>query len=176
VGILNLVGIVSIILTEQRSAPGVVGPSFAYHNLASSNYLTIPFGTTTQNPPRKINYHKGINETLLWLEKVGVRVPVDYPRLPPWWWIETQYGEEPRILGLDRCEHFRTHNRGGGRLDDVVIAPAGLFNSGTNLLSSNVGSQLLLSTKIRIYQSSGTCLPTTMGETHATRIPRESYH
>lgn len=128
-GILNIVGIISIIVSEQLSPPPIGYSSLAFHNLASSSNL--PPGTQ-KNPPLPINRHKGINETLLWLEKVGVRVPVDYPRLPPWWWIESQYGEEPRILGLDRCEHFRTLNR--GRPDDITIAPSGLFNSGTNLL------------------------------------------
>jgi len=59
-------------------------------------------------------------------------VEVDYPRLPPWWWIEDQYGEEPKILGLDRCDAFRRLNR--AHPDDITVAPSGMFDSGTNLL------------------------------------------
>ena len=84
------------------------------------------------NKKNNNNRHKGINVTLRFLEKAGIKVPMDYPRLPPWWWIEDQYGVEPVLLGLDRCHHFRMMNR--NHMDQVHVAPVGLFNSGTNFL------------------------------------------
>jgi hypothetical protein len=119
-GILNVVGILCIVLSEH-SPPTT--PSFP---------LLPSYQSVEHKKNRPTNRHKGINETILLLERAGVDVDVDYPRLPPWWWIEDQYGDQPKILGLDRCEHFRTLNR--AHPDDIHIAPSGLFNSGTNLL------------------------------------------
>ena len=47
--------------------------------------------------------------------------------------IEDQYGTGPQILGLDQCQKFQLANRHW--VDQIVIGPSGLFNSGTNLLS-----------------------------------------
>lgn len=51
--------------------------------------------------------------------------------LPKWSAIEKLYGKKPVVLGLERCEEFRT------LLDpaDASIGPAGMFNTGTNPLA-----------------------------------------
>ena len=54
-------------------------------------------------------------------------------RLPPWSSVVNQYGPKPIVWGLDQCAGFRWKNRHG--LNQIVIGPAGMFNSGTNLLS-----------------------------------------
>jgi hypothetical protein len=48
--------------------------------------------------------------------------------LPLWSSVTKLYGEEPVILGLERCEEFRTTIP----LDDASIGTAGMFNTGTN--------------------------------------------
>lgn len=123
-GLLNLLGIIMILRSEQLPAMENSGAKNSPLYTASNTEQTIA--------KRKSNRHKGINETILFLERAGITVDADYLRLPPWWWIEDQYGEEPVILGLDRCEQFQHMNI--HQLDDITIAPTGLFNSGTNLL------------------------------------------
>jgi hypothetical protein len=116
-GAVNMIGMLFILIWEHRYP---VDKPFISPSLSTMMNFRLR------------NRHKGINETLIWLEKAGVTVPIDYPRLPPWWSIEEQYGAEPRILGLDRCRQFQSLNQ--HRPDDINIAPAGLFNSGTNFL------------------------------------------
>jgi hypothetical protein len=120
-GFLNLLGILSIIASERLPSPTNEQFPLRASSIRSSQSKTQP-----------TNRHKGINETVLFLQQAGIDIDIDYPRLPPWWWIEDQYGEEPVVLGLDRCQHFRHLNQ--NHLDDITIAPTGLFNSGTNLL------------------------------------------
>jgi len=64
--------------------------------------------------------------------------PID--TLPQWNSdIVSRYGSEPKILGLETCETFRQHTQ---KLQEAMIsplqiwlAPAGLFHTGTNLIS-----------------------------------------
>lgn len=49
--------------------------------------------------------------------------------LPDWSAVESQYGSEPVVNGLDRCHEFRSMK------GDKFLAPAGLFNTGTNAMT-----------------------------------------
>jgi hypothetical protein len=49
--------------------------------------------------------------------------------IPPWSTIIHNYGKEPVILGLERCEAYRQ----SVKPKDRFVAPAGLFSTGTNL-------------------------------------------
>ena len=51
-------------------------------------------------------------------------------RIPSWGEVIQRFGEEPKILGLGTCSAFRRNIPRSRR----VLAPAGPFNSGTNLL------------------------------------------
>ena len=48
--------------------------------------------------------------------------------LPKWSSVQKLYGDKPVVLGLERCEEFRTQFDS----DDASIGPAGMFNTGTN--------------------------------------------
>lgn len=50
--------------------------------------------------------------------------------LPTWEDVVSLYGEEPIIYGLDTCEPYRN----AVAPEDRMIGPAGMFNTGTNLL------------------------------------------
>ena len=50
--------------------------------------------------------------------------------LPSWSQVISNYGEEPIVLGLERCKAFRK----AVLPKDRMVAPAGLFSTGTNLL------------------------------------------
>jgi len=51
-------------------------------------------------------------------------------QLPTWEDVVSLYGEEPIILGLETCEPYRQ----AVKPEDRMIGPAGMFNTGTNLL------------------------------------------
>jgi hypothetical protein len=57
--------------------------------------------------------------------------PEKIDRLPTWQQVVDRLGPEPRIHGLDSCHTFQT------TIDppEALIAPAGAFNSGTNLMA-----------------------------------------
>ena len=55
----------------------------------------------------------------------------DIKHLPRWRDVETMFGKTPRVLGLERCNAYRSSVPDPL---DRMIAPAGIFNSGTNLL------------------------------------------
>lgn len=55
----------------------------------------------------------------------------DVLSLPKWQEVEDMFGIKPRILGLENCKAYR---RQVPEILDRMIAPAGVFNSGTNLL------------------------------------------
>lgn len=66
------------------------------------------------------------------LMKAGVNVTSEISAsLPPPSEAERMYGSQPVILGLDRCETFQKTVPG----DDAYIGPAGMFNTGTNLMT-----------------------------------------
>eukprot|EP00978_Attheya_sp_CCMP212_P045863 scaffold363778_cov42-Attheya_sp.AAC.1 len=65
------------------------------------------------------------------LLKTGVDVDrATLKSLPSWQDVTLLYGEKPKILGLETCEEFRNTIPTSQRF----LAPAGMFNSGTNLL------------------------------------------
>lgn len=51
-------------------------------------------------------------------------------QLPTWDDVTSQYGEEPIIYGLETCEPYRESIKP----EDRMVGPAGIFNTGTNLL------------------------------------------
>jgi hypothetical protein len=58
----------------------------------------------------------------------------DIENLPTWGEVKSLYGAEPKIIGLETCAKFRETVPA----EDMYIAPAGIFNTGTNLLANNL--------------------------------------
>jgi hypothetical protein len=54
----------------------------------------------------------------------------DFKQLPPWSQILDNFGSEPVILGLERCEAYRNNVP----IERRAMGPAGLFSSGTNVM------------------------------------------
>lgn len=65
--------------------------------------------------------------------------------LPPISDLVEMYGSEPVIIGLEKCEEFR----GKYGPKEAVIAPAGMFNTGTNLLHALLQNNCEISEKKR---------------------------
>jgi len=67
------------------------------------------------------------------LQLAGVRMTDDIQKLlPPLEGIVGMYGSKPVIIGEERCDAFQASIPP----DDRFLAPAGMFNTGTNLLES----------------------------------------
>jgi cell fate (sporulation/competence/biofilm development) regulator YmcA (YheA/YmcA/DUF963 family) len=67
------------------------------------------------------------------LQKAGVQMTDDIQKsLPPLEGIVGMYGSEPILIGEERCDAFQA----AFPQDDRFLAPAGMFNTGTNLLQS----------------------------------------
>ncbi len=72
------------------------------------------------------------NRVLDYFSRAGVELDEESLRkLPTWEEIESLIGEEPVLLGLERCEDFRKNVPPLRRM----LGSAGMFNSGTNLVS-----------------------------------------
>jgi hypothetical protein len=73
-------------------------------------------------------------ETIRRLAALGINIS-EYiellPFLPPWSSVMAQYGDGPRIHGLETCAAYRKATP----IDERTMASTGLFNSGTNLLA-----------------------------------------
>ena len=119
-GALNLVGILWILYTEQ---PKQKQPR------SMETFGIYTFSRNLHN--ESIDYRLDQKVTLSKLKDLGVAIPDSetIKRLPPWWMIQQQYGNGPRILGLERCYKYRQST------PRMLLGPSGLFNTGTNLIS-----------------------------------------
>jgi hypothetical protein len=80
------------------------------------------------------------------LKAAGVKLTDEIrSSLPPISDLEEMYGSEPVIIGLEKCEEFR--EKYGPK--EAVIAPAGMFNTGTNLLDALLRNNCEISEKKR---------------------------
>jgi len=72
------------------------------------------------------------NRIRMTLRRAGVIVDDKLQsQLPTWSEMTSLYGPQPNIIGLERCEEFRLSL---ANPSDALIGPAGLFNTGANLL------------------------------------------
>lgn len=89
-------------------------------------------------------------ETIRRLAALGVNISeyIEFlPFLPEWAEVVAQYGNGPKIHGLDTCQRYR---------DEIpfyerTMAPTGLFNSGTNLLAFLMEDNCEISTGMQRY-------------------------
>ena len=87
-------------------------------------------------------------------------------KLPTWDRVVQLFGDSPRILGLDTCQAFRES------VDprNAFLAPAGPFNSGTNLLAELLWQNCALPKLRRRLDSSGKRSQTNWGKHNPPRI------
>lgn len=74
-----------------------------------------------------------VNQSLWYKGKVEPTVEPEVnwtEHIPPWGQILENYGAEPVVLGLDRCQAYRD----AVPPEQRIVAPAGMFSTGTNLL------------------------------------------
>eukprot|EP00578_Thalassiosira_sp_NH16_P005952 CAMPEP_0181135836 /NCGR_PEP_ID=MMETSP1071-20121207/32866_1 /TAXON_ID=35127 /ORGANISM="Thalassiosira sp., Strain NH16" /LENGTH=521 /DNA_ID=CAMNT_0023222513 /DNA_START=40 /DNA_END=1605 /DNA_ORIENTATION=- len=81
---------------------------------------------------QKDQQYRGIDERISKI-LISANAEVDeetLSKLPTWDDVISQYGEKPIIYGLETCEAYRQ----SVKPEDRMIGPAGIFNTGTNLL------------------------------------------
>ena len=109
-------------LPLPRDSSGIISDLGAYSSLSAFSkydYEDIHIG---ENNNRVIEY----------FHQAGVELDNEsLQRLPSWSQIESLIGDSPVILGLDRCEEFQQQVPPLRRM----LCSAGMFNSGTNLVS-----------------------------------------
>ncbi|KAL7563940.1 hypothetical protein ACA910_017555 [Epithemia clementina (nom. ined.)] len=74
-------------------------------------------------------------------------------QLPTWEYLVQEYGEQPRIIGLETCAQFRNQPYP----TEHMVSVAGTFNSGTNLLAQLLWDNCYMVARVRKYG------PTTRG-------------
>jgi len=80
-------------------------------------------------PPNNIIHHNRIVEILL---NANISINQDLlENLPSWTDVVSMYGNRPKIIGIETCQEFRRTVP----LNQSLIGPAGMFNTGTNLLA-----------------------------------------
>ena len=125
-GALNLIGMLLILYTEECKNSVVECSRLQQQRRQEHQHF--------------VDYNLDQAYTLSRLRKLGITIsdPDIRKRLPPWWMIQQQYGNESRILGLERCQQYRQST------PQVLLGPAGLFNSGTNLISQLMQNNCML--------------------------------
>ena len=73
-------------------------------------------------------------------------------KLPTWQDVVNKLGPEPRIYGLDSCQTFQ---KSLPHASDGLIAPAGAFNSGTNLMAELLIANCYSPARRKEYGSDG---------------------
>ncbi len=69
------------------------------------------------------------------LQKAGVKItPELESKIPTWGDIVSQYGSEPKMIGLETCSRFQTVVP----KTEAYIGLAGMFDTGTNLLADSL--------------------------------------
>lgn len=91
---------------------------------------------------------QGIQPLEVILKSAGVNVTEEIQKsLPPLGGIVDAYGSHPIIVGEERCHEFQASIPPG----EAFIAPAGMFNTGTNLLQSLLSKNCYLPEKVKKY-------------------------
>lgn len=102
----------------------------ASRSIQEHSYQQVPKVLHESSNPRK-NVSKEENPLLTILKYANVTLSTeDEAALPQWDEITSRFGSKPRIIGLEKCHEYRQNIRKRNR----IVAPAGLFNSGTNVL------------------------------------------
>jgi hypothetical protein len=121
------------------------------------------------------NDELSVNMTLATLLAMGVNradLTEDVlSELPPWSQVLINFGSEPVILGLERCQAFRD----AAPPRDRQIAPAGLFSSGTTVLQDLLFNSCRPPFEGIERAKSIQYLPITLGQTQSRSSPPTSH-
>lgn len=107
---------------------------------AASNDRIFPLPSSSAASRRDVTGAGGHNSTnkervIEYFRQAGVELDDEsIKKLPTWEQVESIIGDEPVILGLERCSDFRSNVPPLRRM----LGSAGMFNSGTNLVSETL--------------------------------------
>lgn len=107
---------------------------FLFHRKLSQLDGTHNALTNMQSRPTRVSLATTApsNTVIQYFNEAGVKLNEDDLRsLPSWSEIESVIGKEPIILGLNKCEVYRSKTPPLRRM----LGASGMFNSGTNLVS-----------------------------------------
>lgn len=99
------------------------------HSVLAALGLDIQTSSAQDNEARSDNNKRNILEILNAANITSINEE-NAKLLPTWEDIASMYGDKPIIHGLETCEHYRNMVKP----EDRTIGPAGLFNTGTNLV------------------------------------------
>lgn len=95
----------------------------------------IVFPTKTENRTT-VEVTDGKNRVRQILQKAGIKITPEVESIiPDWSEVTSLYGSKPKIMGLETCSDYRNSIP----FSDRMIGPAGIFNTGTNLLAKLLG-------------------------------------
>ncbi|KAL7565086.1 hypothetical protein ACA910_005094 [Epithemia clementina (nom. ined.)] len=106
-------------------------PVFALTNLTDLRNTTAGRGQTGA-PVYWEDAIRKRREVIDILEQAGIKIDLELlRRLPKWKDVSKLYGDQPVILGMERCQEFCREHRPANR----TAAIAGMFNTGTNAMA-----------------------------------------
>ena len=86
------------------------------------------------------------------LQKSGMNpTPEIISQLPTWSEVKSLYGSTPHIIGLDTCADFQSTIP----KEDAYVGPAGIFNTGTNLLADLILQYCTLPQREKAHPNAG---------------------
>jgi hypothetical protein len=99
------------------------------------------------------NNNNNKDRVLAVLAQAGITVrPEIAAKLPTWKQVTDQYGSQPVVAGLDRCETFRQTVPAVQRM----IGAAGMFSTGTNLLTVLLKQNCVIPARLGLYGANAT--------------------
>jgi hypothetical protein len=142
--VLNLLGVFMIFVAEHGQLQVIL----------SSSSSSLPIWLKSQNLHHSnTNLDEGRMESLRRLQALGINMTElddeTIRLLPPWPDVVAQYGDKAVVLGLETCQKYRRVV--APRLRQRLLAAAGTFNSGTNLLAFTLENNCQLSDGKQLY-------------------------
>lgn len=131
------------LLLWWNHAMGLDALSQPPHVLANEEKLAEAVMTVVE-PSKHVTRRAGRTDLRNLLRQAGVDVNAT-TELPNWDTIESLYGSEPRIVGLESCARYRD----AVPLPDRFLGVAGLFNTGTNALAWSLVNNIQMPTRPR---------------------------
>jgi hypothetical protein len=109
---------------EQEQLHPFPSSSTATGNPEVYEYISDPFWRKVKIPASKERVAAILKDANVWVNQTMVDM------LPTWETVTKLYGSEPTVQGLDTCQRYRDETD----LANRWLTPAGMFNTGTNLM------------------------------------------